>query len=483
MKLRQAHSLSLAALIALCLAYPLHTFAKPSATNKTMPANYIAGELFQLSGGKNFPNGAWCWFQDPRAIVDTQHKDGPILLVSSFSARERAEYTNRIWGSSQTDWAKGDNDLYWMNITKGTKGQVKIHQGLTQDDHNVAAITHLPDGRYLLAYADHGYERTTYFRTSQHPHDPTSWGKINTFTHTDTVTYSNLYTVPAQSALGNEKIINFNRSVGYNPNIMASMDTGKTWHYQGTLLGGIGRPYVRYAQGKDRVHFIASDQHPRDFDNSVYHGTTDGKAIYSSLDEILDPDITDKTPIEPHQLTQIHKGLPQAVGWPIDIEVGDNDKPFALYSVQVNAQDRSNLPGLDHRFYYARFNGKRWVNNEIAYAGSSLYEYEQDYTGLAALDPHDPDYAVISTNADPKTGKPLISNADGKRHWELYEGRTTDKGKTWSWQALTAHSTVDNIRPIIPTWDSDKRIILWMRGTYISYTDFNTQIVGVTRPR
>ncbi len=468
------------AIVALFLA-SCSTASLPKNITDFTP-NYVAAELFQLSGSREFPNGAWCWFQDPRAIIDVNAADGPKLLVTSFSARDRAEYGFRPWGKhTQSDWAKGDNDLYWLDLQTREKGQVKLHSGLTQDDHNVGAISILPDGHYLTAYADHGYETETYFRKSLRPNDPTDWGAVSTFTHGDTVTYNNLYALPIEG--GGQRLMNFNRSVGFDPNIITSVDDGLTWSYEGLLLGGEGRPYVRYAQGIDRVHFIVTDQHPRDFDNSVFHGSTDGKAIYNSTGEIIDNDVSDDTPAAPRQLTEIHKGHPDAVGWTVDLEVDEEGNPYGVFSVQRDGSDRGKLPGLDHRYLYARFGGEGWISSEIAYAGSSLYEFEQDYTGLAALDPNDPNYIVISTNSDPITGEPLMSRTDGLRHWELFEGKTTNKGQTWTWTALTRDSAVDNIRPIIPSWDSSERVILWMRGGYISYHDWNTQIVGVIGER
>lgn len=468
---------------ALAVIFPIScTQTPPAAKPVQFDSNYVAGELFQLSGSSEFPNGAWCWFQDPRAIVDTAAPGGPLLLVASFSAKDRAEYGFRPWGDTDaTEWAKGDNDLYWMRLKTGENGQVKLHTGLTQDDHNVGALTILPDGRYLTAYADHGYERETYFRLSTRPHDPTSWERTTTFTHGNTVTYSNLYTVPdADDGL---VLMNLNRSVDYDPNIIVSEDNGATWHYRGLLLGGEGRPYVRYAQGPDRVHFIATDQHPRDYDNSVFHGSTDGSAIFNSVGEIIDADVSDDRPAEPKELTEIHNGAPDAVGWAVDLEVDARGYPYSVFSVQRNAQDRGKLPGLDHRYHYARFDGTSWSVSEIAYAGSSLYDNEQDYTGLAALDPNDPNYLVISTNADPVTGEPLISRTDGQRHWELYEGTTADEGKTWMWSSLTKDSGEDNLRPIIPDWQADERVVLWMRGNYRSYHDWSTQIVGIKQRR
>lgn len=473
---------------ALFFSYP--TYAKHASVDLLEDqANYVARDMFQLSGSADFPNGAWCWFQDPRAIVDVNQSGEPIMLVSSFSARDRAEYAFRYWGKEQKHYAKGDNDLYWMNLQTGKTGQVKIHRGLTQDDHNVGALSKLTDGRYLIAYADHGYERKSYFKTTLKPNDPTTWSEARHFTHGEPVTYSNLYRVDYEN---NEKtsktkdggtLINFSRAVGFDPNVVSSFDEGATWHYQGLLLGGPGRPYVRYAQGQNTVHFIASDQHPRDFNNSIYHGVTDGKSVFSSTGKIIDPDITDDVFVQPKELTLVQAGSPSLVAWPIDIHVDKNDHPYALYSAQINAENRGKLPGLEHRYYYARLVDNQWQTHEIAHAGSALYEWEQDYTGLAALDPNDPDYVVISTNAHPDTGEPLMSEADGQRHWELYEGRTQNMGKSWTWTALTQNSTVDNIRPIIPQWSSDKRVILWMRGSYITFNDYNTQIVGVIGSR
>ena len=66
-----------------------------------------------------------------------------------------------------------------------------------------------------------------------------------------------------------------------------------------------------------------------------------------------------------------------------------------------------------------------------------------------------PTSPYISTDADPATGAPLISRADGKRHRELFRGERTSSGK-WNWLPFTRNSTQDNLRPVIPKWD-DRR--------------------------
>ena len=89
---------------------------------------------------------------------------------------------------------------------------------------------------------------------------------------------------------------------------------------------------------------------------------------------------------------------------------------------------------------------------------------------------------VISTNAHPTNGKALISNKDGKRHWELFKGVRKSSGN-WQWQAITENSDTDNLRPIIPlNPETNDTYLLWMRGKYVSYTEIDTAVVMLKNP-
>ena len=139
--------------------------------------------------------------------------------------------------------------------------------------------------------------------------------------------------------------------------------------------------------------------------------------------------------------------------------------------------------GFDHRFEYARWDGSAWRVHEIAYAGRRLYAGEDDYTGLAALDPKNPNVVYISTDADPVTGAPLVSRADGQRHRELYRGTTGDFGATWQWEPITANSDADNLRPIVPKWTDPRTALVWMRGTYKNnHGEWTTKVVASILP-
>jgi hypothetical protein len=125
-----------------------------------------------------------------------------------------------------------------------------------------------------------------------------------------------------------------------------------------------------------------------------------------------------------------------------------------------------------------RFDGKKWKVREICYAGSRLYAGEEDYTGLASLDPLDSRIVIVSGNVNPVSGRPLRSTKDGQQHWELFMGLSQEGIRNNRWSALTENSDTDNIRPVVVSVGDGQALVLWMRGNYRSYTNFDTDIVG-----
>ncbi len=433
-------------------------------------ADFVHGELISFTGVDGSPNGAWCWFQDERAIVDTDHPAGPILMFTSISA------------SVEDSTEQGDLDFHWYGLESREGGVTEFYDRLGQDDHNVAALYQDDDGRVTALFSRHGSDRLTHIMRSD-PHDPSEWGDMQVFEDEAGVTYHNLLTAGQGP---DRKLYDFSRTRGWNPNFLVKESPDSDWTYGGRLLKSEGRPYMKYHNSRDgsKIHVVATDQHPRDFDNSIYHGVMDGRGLFDSFGNALDNDLSDDDAVVPSAMTLVFGGDPDNVAWMADVGVDDYDKPVIAFSVQKDGRDLPpNNGGLDHRYHLARLTDRGWMQNEIAFAGERLYPFEDDYTGLVAIDPEDVNRLVISTNAHPVTGDALVSNADQKRHYELYEGVSTDNGASFEWTALTLNSTMDNIRPIIPAWDGEQRVVLWLRGTYTSYTDFDTQVVGVIQDR
>ncbi|MGZ8920744.1 MAG: BNR-4 repeat-containing protein [Limisphaerales bacterium] len=417
--------------------------------------NQIAGKVTQLND-----NGAWSWFMDERAIVDRGQ-----LLVGSVRANGRFEQ-NELPG-----W--GDVELSVLKLNSGGKEVIKLHEHFEQDDHDNPGLITLPDGHYLAMYSKHGREAKFYYRISTEPGNPYSWsgtrevatpGNAGNFAG-DSVTYSNPIYLSAE-----KKLYMFHRGVGLDPNYLVSDDLGRSWRYGGKLF--IGRDgysaYVKYASnGRDTIHFVATEDHPRNFDNSLFHGFIRNGAIHKSDGERASLLSTNAdTKLRPWDLTPIFRGSRTNVAWMCDIQLDSNQHPVVLFTTQ---RDGAGLPmgagGMDHRFHYARWDGSRWNAVEIGYAGTRLYPGEDDYTGLGAIDPSDPNRIYISTDTNPKTGAPLISRANFRRHHELFAGGTADGGKTWTWKQITSNSTTDNLRPVVPAAPG-QTILCWMRGSY-----------------
>jgi hypothetical protein len=128
----------------------------------------------------------------------------------------------------------------------------------------------------------------------------------------------------------------------------------------------------------------------------------------------------------------------------------------------------------DKRLIYARWNGTAWKTTYLVKAGPKLYADEQDYTGLSAVHPDNPNVIFVSSNYDPRDDTTKTTKK------EIYMGVTCDDGATFKWAPITSGSTVDNIRPIVPKWDSTHTLLLWMKGTYTSAQSYSMQIVGTT---
>ncbi|MBN1418031.1 MAG: BNR-4 repeat-containing protein [Planctomycetes bacterium] len=403
-------------------------------------------------------NGAWCWFQDERAILS-----GGKLIIGSVAD------ASGTFGDARD----GNVEVTTYDLTTGATARYVLHPGLGADDHNAPAFLALADGRYLAVYSRHGGDRFVRWRISERPRDSTTWKEEKTFDAGAGVTYSNLFRLSAERG----RIYDFFRGKGFDPNFIVSDDGSATWREGGHLLANPGdarnrvRPYLKYASdGVDEIHFIATEAHPQEAaSTSIFHGIVkDGKVCASDGSVIGDPR---DGPIDPARLTKVFSGSSGNKAWTSDIHIDAAGRPYIAYSVHKSDGD--------HRYRYARWDGSGWHDREIARAGRRLYKGQEHYTGTIALHPGDPNTVFISTDADPETGTPLSSRADRRRHYEIFRGATKDDGATWTWTPITADSSADNLRPIVPVPEDGDTALLWMRGTYTSYTDYDLDIVGI----
>lgn len=427
-------------------------------------------------------NAAWCWFQDERVII--HHGQ---LYVGSVASKLGTNGVERGGNIEVARYPLDHSHPAVINV---------MHDGLQDDDHNVPALLALPNNDILAVYSKHNADRNIRYRmlspSLQAKND--HWLPEIAMTRKDKITYANLFRLSDENQ-GKGRIYNFYRGINFNPSFDISDDNGKTWSKGQHFITNQGRPYVKYiSNNKDKIHFVTTEQHPRVFNNSIFHGYIKNGKVYNSYHEPVH-DLKDG-PVTTDKLTKIYQGGEDNVAWTVDLHLDQDGNPYTVISVQVNDGQKNRHKGEKHgddmRYYYANLQVPQWWQfgqepswqvEEIAYAGSRLYDQEQDYTGLAALDPSNKNIMIISTNADPVTGQPLISRADNQRHWELYKGLREQDGK-WKWAALTSNSSEDNLRPIIPiNNESDDLYLLWMKGRYVSYQNIDTKVMMQVNPK
>lgn len=405
------------------------------------------------------PDGGWCWYQGPRAVVS----DGKLFMGS-------------VQGYGSGDALVGVYDLEadkWL-------GNVTMQKNFDRDDHNSPTFHIRDDGSVLAVYAKHGREKCHYLRVSD-PNDPMTWSGERELAYEfenkrDHVTYMNLYPLSEEG-----KLYNFFRGIEYNPSFVTSTDDGETWsepvHFVESEVPGRHRPYPNYASnGEDTIHVSTTDAHPRDFGNSLYHfAFRDGKFYHADGTRVKD--LSETGPIKPSQMQMIYKGSmttdkPQGFesvpnsAWTSSIEVDEDGHPHIGYTLYLSNDD--------HRYRLASWDGETWIDREVAFGGKCLYTRESSYTGLIALDPDDPEVVFISTDVDPKTGEDF-----GGFH-EIYRARIgpDDDITTIDWQPVTSNSPERNIRPVIVR-DGDQRIVLWLRGDFRTFVNYQMDVVGL----
>src|SRR6266545_4348989 len=329
-------------------------------------------------------DGGWCWFQGPRALFF-----GSRLVVGALSSG----YSNA--------GIRGNVRALVHDLSTSKTTIIELHPQLELEDHDSPAFLIRPDGRLLALYGKHDSENHFYYRVSQAA-DGLTWGAEQTYVPTSgtSLTYSNLFLLTGES----NRVYDFYRGLdgSFKPSYAYSDDAGQTWKSGNVVINvpsttTLQRPYVRYASnGTDTIHLVYTEAHPRDFDTSLYHVYYRAGALYRSdgtriaaLSEGLDM---------PAQGTRIYQADSQHVAWGSDAVLDAQARLVITYSVQMSS---AGLPtgqgGDDIRYRYARWDGAAWRDYSLAYAGSRLYSGEDDYSGLATLDPNDPAVVYIST--------------------------------------------------------------------------------------
>jgi len=143
-------------------------------------------------------------------------------------------------------------------------------------------------------------------------------------------------------------------------------------------------------------------------------------------------------------------GFPRRRAWCWEIAYQANGAPVCVFQTKVDNVTGTNWFDARIYYYYARWTGTNWRKQFIAQAGRPLYDGQPDYGGGICLDPQDPNTIYISTDAAKPFDLSRTTNVSLGARYQIWKGVTADAGLTFTWQAITGRSTVDNLRPYIP---------------------------------
>lgn len=449
----------------------------------TPPAAPTPGAITQVA-----PNGTWTWFNDERAIWHQGQLFAGYMRSDGYAGITRY---NPITGSATHS-----------NI--GTATSVQI------DDHNNPSLTVLPNQRLLATYSKHGSASQFYTRisTTSDPRSLSDWGAETIVSTPAGNTYANTMRLSGTGAGENNTIYNFSRCINYNPCLTRSTDNGVTWGSTIQVINvGTGgtRPYPRYVTNhRDRIDMIYTDGHPRNENNSIYHLYYRSEAFYKSNGTrvktlaqlplnhgaISDPNSGEKgTTVYQYSSSNwsgnqgVNDWIPNGRAWTWDIHYGSNGLPVCAFQVQVDDAASSDASVIKDRiyYYYARWTGSAWQRRFIAQGGRPLYNAEDDYGGGMCLDPEDPRIVYISSNAAAPFDLTSLSQVPlaANERYDIWRGVTVDGGLTFSWTRITENTSADNIRPIVPSNHQRTSHVLWLQGSYLSYTNYSTKVMGI----
>ncbi|MDD5065070.1 MAG: hypothetical protein PHQ35_09995, partial [Phycisphaerae bacterium] len=437
-------------------------------------------------------NGGWCWYQDEKIAYDPV---GRNVLASTTACYIGFGGVN----STRND----DTDATTFNIDTGKRTRTVAKEPYGGDDHNMGAFWIRPDGRYLHLYCEHYTHYTTFYRLSTYPNDGSTWNAEQSYDWmtipnspgVDTIypdsSYTNIIYLSGEGTPGVGRLYNIHRIFGRTPCLAYSDDWGENWIYMGRLNGITGTTsysnfYHKFiGNGVDRIDFIGTEQHPRNYNNGVYHGYIKNGKSYNSygveIDTINDqdaPSIQAFTPVfipDPTQAAGTYH-----TGWTNEMQLDKDGYPVCLYQTRYgtepwgNGSGQATIGAADHRFFYARFDGTTWTSIELCKMGGGLHLPEQDYLGMGCIHPDDANIVYVATQFDPRDDTEY-------EYREIFKGVTADNGEHWDWTQITFDSTQNNTRPAIPKWDADNTAVFWTRGNWQqdNYERYDLVVVGM----
>ncbi len=410
-----------------------------------------------FSGYPMAPEGAWCWFADPRAV----HYENEAGTVNS-------SYIGYID-------VHGNIKATQYNFLTGQRNEVLVRSYFQPDDHNNPTFLVLPDERVLIIYSRHTDEPAFYYRVSRRPGDITSLGEEKCIKTSANTTY------PSPFILSDDPTHFYLcwRGINWHPTIAKftlpdeNDNVRMEWGAYQMVQSTGARPYAKYySNGKDKLYMTYTTGHPdNEQPNWVYFNVININAVKGADGTVTTTPVLED--IKGNRLSVIADGKfavnkTDAYKRAYPYTVVDSPSNLRDWVWQI-ATDKEGHPAIamvritggknSHEYYYAKWTGTAWRLTDLANGGGRFHSSNTEYcySGGEAIDPQNPNVMYLSIPTEGTYGKV----------YEIWKYTLNDDGIVTEKEQLTRNSKKNNVRPYIlsKSAGSDLRLA-WMYGDY-----------------
>lgn len=327
-----------------------------------------------------------------------------------------------------------------------------------KDDHNSAALTILPNGKVLAVYARHGADKNIRWRISDKVEDITSFCDEKTITTSNNVTYIQIHRISEDeyrifyrlaSSHWGTRIYNWVKNTWTDEQKWLTEEKGKQYYL-----------WIQEDKEEGKLNMFMTGHPANGPDQNIRYGyfdkdgnicTTGGKFLanlYDEYDEVLSPrDFDIVFAPEKGYSTRLY-----------DVSYM-GDKIGVLFGNMVD--------GTESDYYYSYYDDvkKEWVNQIVCQSGQAAVVGNRYFGGLS-FDKQDMQTVYVS-----------------RREGGLFrieKWKTSDYGASWdSIELLDEGEKRSEIlmRPIIPYNAHEDIEVIFIKGAYPTYLDYNTDLV------
>lgn len=397
------------------------------------------------------PDGAWCWFADPRAL---HHKNEKLGIDKTYI------------GSIDN---MGNIIAQEFDFNTDSQETVLIRSYFQPDDHDNPTFIALPDGRVIVFYSRHTDEPCFYYRITDNS------GSLATLGEEKILKTENNTTYPSPFLLSDDPdhLYLCWRGINWHPTIARlsmpdengdmAFDMGPKQIVQSTGA----RPYCKYvSNGKDKIFLAYTTGHPdNELPNHLYFNSIDINS--GNLSDITGKKLGNVWQDSPFKINKSQEFVSayqdMVIDSPDDLRdwvwqaTLDKDGNPVIAMVTISPDK------TEHKYYIARYNQDGWSKTFIADGGKWFHQspdIEHCYSGGMAIDPENVNKVYCSVPVEGNYGK-------------VYEivGYTLDSmGNVISTDTITRNSPKNNIRPyVIPESQGTSLRLAWMYGNYYDW--------------